>query len=288
MKKHIFCVLFAVASIVFASLLIRFSETGPIASGGYRLLLSIPILMVLGFINSGRFSEEKLNRSIILSSILAGLFFALDLGVYNASILYTSLAEATLLTNMAPFIIAPISVIFFKERISAKFLIAVLLSISGLYLLMGKNQIDAKHLSGDWLALLSALFYALFLIFIKKAAANHSVNRVMIMVCLSGAIILFLFAMINNETMFPHSIWGWFILIMIAVSGQLLGQTLLAYGIKFLPLQLSSLFLLLSPIFAAIYAYIAFHETLNLIQIGGIIIILIAIYIGKRILEQKR
>lgn len=289
MKHPITIVLFAIASIVFASLLIRFAETGPIASGAYRLLLAIPILLVLNKINPSSVNiNRRLNKEVMIFAVLAGLFFALDLAVYNVSILYTSLAEATLLTNMAPFMIAPISIIFLKEKIPGKFLIAIILALLGLYLLMGKNEIDARHLTGDWLALLSAIFYALFLTAIKKAAANYSVNQVMTIVCLSGGMILFIIAALNREILVPQSNNGWLILLAIAISGQLFGQTLLAYGIKFLPLQLGSLFLLLSPVFAAIYAYIAFHETLNLIQNIGIMTILAAIYIGKTILQQNQ
>lgn len=288
MNKHISIVLFAIASIVFASLLIRFSEAGPVASGAYRLLLTIPLLLCLDKFSGKKTNASKLTREIIIYSMLSGLFFALDLAVYNVSILYTSLAEATLLTNMAPFFIVPISIIFFQEKVPFRFIYAVILAIIGLYLLMGKSSLDQKHLIGDWLALLSAIFYALFLTSIKKAASNYSVNRVMVIVCLTGGILLFALAAAKQEIIFPQTTYGWFILFAIAISGQVLGQTLLAYGIKFLPLQLSSLFLLLSPIFAAIYALIIFNERLNLIQSSGIATILAAIYIGKRILELKK
>lgn len=288
MNKHISIVLFAIASIVFASLLIRFSAAGPVASGAYRLLLTIPLLLCLDKFSGKKINSSKLTREVIIYSMLSGLFFALDLAVYNVSILYTSLAEATLLTNMAPFFIVPISIVFFHEKAPFRFIYSVILAIIGLYLLMGKTDLDHKHLIGDWLALLSAIFYALFLTSIKKAASNYSVNRVMTLVCLIGGILLFALAAIKQEVIFPQTAYGWFILLAIAIFGQVLGQTLLAYGVKFLPLQLSSLFLLLSPIFAAIYAFFIFDERLNLIQSCGIVVILVAIYIGKRILELKK
>lgn len=287
MNKYISLVLIAMASIVMAGLLIRFSVIGPIASGAYRLLLAIPFLLLLAkFLPAPAQAHAKLNKEIISAALLAGLFFALDLAAYNTAILYTSLAEATLLTNLAPFIIAPISIIFFNEKIKRGFIFPVAVAVFGLWLLMYNASFKHNHLFGDCLSLLSALFYALFLIFIKKAASNYSVNRVLIMVGLGGGIILLILAIGFQEVLFPTSCSGWLILITIAITGQVTGQTLLTYGIKFLPLSLSSLLLLLSPLIAAIYAYIIFAEQLDKWQALGIIIVLIAIYWGKIILQQ--
>lgn len=285
MKKNIFYVIFAIANIVFASVLIRYSETGPIASGAYRLILAIPVLAVINFINKKPSPKKRLNKKILFSALFAGIFYALDLAVYNIAVLNTSLAEANLLTNMVPFVIAPISIIFFNEKIPLKFLTTVVLAIIGLTLIIKANGLDKSRLEGDWLALLSAVFYALFLTNIKNAAQHYSVNRAMIITCLSGGIILMLISIAKHEAILPSNWHGWLIIIGMALCGQICGQTLLAYSIKFLPLQLATIFLLLSPVFAAAYAFILFNERLHLTQLIGIIIILAAVYYGKKILE---
>lgn len=286
MNKHIFFVLFAIANIVFSSVLIRFCETGPVASGAYRLLLTIPMLLAMNGSNKRNF-QQKLTMPIVISSCCAGLFFALDLAVFNVSIIYTSLAESTLLTNMVPFVIAPISIFWFKEKIPLKFLVTVLLAIVGLYFLMSDNSLSARHLTGDWLALLSAVFYALFLTSIKTAREAYPASMVMIMVCIVGGILLMLLAIYKHEVVIPLTHTGWIVLVFVAFNGQVLGQTLLAYSVKYIPLQLTSIFLLLSPIFAAVYAYVIFHETLHAMQILGIGVILAAVYYGKQILEKS-
>ncbi len=286
MTKYIIIVLFAIASIVFASVLVRYSEAGPIASGGYRLLLAIPFLLLID-ISKPKLEHLEFNLKIFYSAIFAGIFFALDLAFYNVALMHTSMAEANLLTNMVPFVIAPISVLFFKEKISPKFIITVLLAILGLHFLMSEAGENSSHLTGNWMALLSAVFYAFFLISIKKASTNYYVCRVMGITCLSGAILLFAIAYFKAEILLPSSAHGWLVILGIVFSGQILGQTLLAHGIKFLPLQLASLFLLLSPVFAAIYALILFNERLSIMQLLGITIILVAVYYGKKILDNN-
>ena len=286
-NKYIFFVLSSIASITFASLLIRYSEVGPIASGGYRLILTIPALFFISRLKSPQ-KPIQLTQKTFLYAVMSGICFALDLAFYNIAILKTTLAEATLLTNLVPFIIAPISIIFFKERLPLKFLIAVIFAISGMLCLNFTHGITAQHLTGNYLALLTAIFYTLFLIFIKKASQNYPINQAMLISCLSGGILLFVIAYyIHQEVIFPSSSYGVCILCGIAFFGQLSGQTLLSYSIKFLPLQLASLFLLFSPIFAAFYAYLFQDEKLVATQLFGVVIIMGAVYYGKKILAAS-
>ena len=290
MNRYLILTITAIISIVFASALIRYSEVGPIATGAYRLLLSIPMLLILNyksFSPAKNTSTEKLTKSIFIYSALAGVFFAMDLSVYNLSVIYTSLAEATLLTNMVPFFVAPISVIFFKEKISIKFLIPVGLAIFGLYLLIGSKSSNINHLSGDLLALLSAFFYSLFFMAIKNARGNYSASKVMLIVCIVGGILLLFIAYLKHEVIFPQSQHAWLIVLLVAFFGQILGQTLLAHSVKYIPLQLATLFLLLSPVFAAIMAIPLFGEILHFSQLAGIAIILVAVHYGKKILERS-
>lgn len=273
-------------NIVFASLLIRLASTGPIASGAYRLLIATPILFTLAII--GKNNPFKINLKTLIWSSLAGVFFACDLAVYNLSLVYTTLAEANLLTNIVPFIITPFAIIFLKEKVPAKFHLALLIALIGIALLMQQAMGNAIHLSGNWLAINSACFYALFLTSIKKATTHgESINVLMIPVSICGGLLLLLIAYCHHEVLLPQTIHSWFIVIAIAICGQIFGQTLLALSIKHLPLQLASLFLLLSPIFAAIYAILFFHEYLTRIQWIGIVIIISAIYLGKSILQHN-
>lgn len=286
MKKYYALTLFAIMNIVFASLLIRLSSTGPIASGAYRLLIAIPILVTLAII--GKNNPFKINLKTLMWSSLAGAFFACDLAVYNLSLVYTTLAEANLLTNIVPFIITPFAIVFLKEKVHAKFYLALLIALVGIGLLMQQAIGNALHTSGNWLAITSACFYAMFLTSIKKATSHgESINVLMIPVSISGGLLLMLIAACRHEVLIPTSNHGWLIVLAISICGQILGQTLLALSIKHLPLQLASLFLLLSPIFAAIYAILFFQEYLSLIQWIGITIIIFAIYIGKSILQHS-
>ena len=52
----------------------------------------------------------------------------------------------------------------------------------------------------------------------------------------------------------------------------------------FVSLQLGSLFALLQPVAAAVYAYILFSETLTLPQLLGVVVLIASIYWAKLVL----
>ena len=68
------------------------------------------------------------------------------------------------------------------------------------------------------------------------------------------------------------------------MTSQILGQTLMAHAMHFMSLQLGSLFALLQPVAAAVYAYILFSETLTLPQLLGVVVLIASIYWAKLVL----
>src|SRR6266568_828504 len=91
------CLLAGGCAIAFAPIFVRLADTGPVASAFWRAALAVPLLWVWVFIRGTRADLHRPTFPIFL----AGLFFALDLGVWHWSILWTSVANSTLLANLA-------------------------------------------------------------------------------------------------------------------------------------------------------------------------------------------
>ena len=89
-------------------------------------------------------------------------------------------------------------------------------------------------------------------------------------------------AMLRGENLLPRSAEGWLLLVVLAFTSQILGQTLMAHAMHFMSLQLGSLFTLLQPVAAAVYAYVLFSETLSLSQFLGAVVLIVSIYWGQR------
>ena len=140
MNRDFFIILFALSNLVIASVLIRYSEVGPIASFGYRLLL--PCIFLYSFLAISK-DEDKLSKKSIYVAALTGLFLALDLAFYDISLIYTSIAEARLLTNLCPFITTFIATIFLKEKVSLKYYLVLLVAFIVLLPLMSQSGLSS-------------------------------------------------------------------------------------------------------------------------------------------------
>ncbi|MGK5629801.1 DMT family transporter [Streptomyces sp. URMC 123] len=317
-------VLAAVCCLALGGVFVRVSEVGPVASGAYRSLFAAPMLLGLSLAATRRSTTRRsttrrstTRRSTTRRSAagkdklpehkpsehkparistrdkwiiaLGGLFLAGDLCLWNISFLYTSLAEANLLANLVPFIIAPLCFFLFGDRVTGKLVFPALLALGGLYVLVILGTgLDADHLRGDILALVTAVFYALFLVVAKGLRERHEATRIMASLSLVCALVCFAVAAVMGEKIWPTTLRGWLLLIGLAVTSQVLGQTLMAHAVKFLPLQLAALFVLLQPVAAAVYGFVLFDQHLSLVQMAGIAILLVSIFWAKNLLEGRK
>ncbi|WP_371806949.1 EamA family transporter [Francisella orientalis] len=104
----------------------------------------------------------------------------------------------------------------------------------------------------------------------------------MFIASLSGSVVLFILAFIFNEQIVPTTSRGIAILLAIALFGYLLGNILYISRIKHISLAMSSLVLLIGPVFALLYGYVLFRETFSIQQLVGMFIIILSVYLGKR------
>ena len=100
------CLLAGGVCIAFAPIFVRLSDTGPLASAFWRVALAIPVVWAWAALSGApRREKAPAGRTHFRYLFLAGLFFALDLGVWHWSIVWTSVANATLLANLAPIVV---------------------------------------------------------------------------------------------------------------------------------------------------------------------------------------
>src|SRR5947208_7280657 len=92
------CLLAGGCAIAFAPIFVRLSDTGPVASAFWRVALAAPALWVLVALDRSSPRAAQSRRwpgaqsgsanSTLTPLILAGLFFALDLGFWHWSIVW--------------------------------------------------------------------------------------------------------------------------------------------------------------------------------------------------------
>jgi drug/metabolite transporter (DMT)-like permease len=272
------------AFIALSPIFVRVSEAGPTATAFWRVALAVPALWILCWLNPRRTAPASPDRRRWMLLIAAGLAFAGDLAFWHTSIKLTSVANSTLLANLASIFVTLAAWIFLRQRPTPVFLAGLAAALAGVLLLVHTSlQFSATALAGDALGVVTAMFYAAYLLAVKGLRdRGETTLHLMAVATTLTAVVLFPVAAATGEPMLPETARGWWILAGLALVSHAAGQGLIAYALAHLPAAFSSVSLLFQPVMAALFAWLLLAEPLVPLQIAGGAIVLAGIYLARR------
>lgn len=260
-------VLAGAIGIGFAPIWVRLSETGPTATAFWRVALALPLLWI---------RAKPVPQKPWLMIVACGFLFAADLTLWHWSLKLTSVTNSTLLSNLAPLFVTLAAHWLFRERITPLFMVGLFLGIAGMAVLVGKS-FQFGNVKGDLLAVLTAVFYAGYLLSVKQLRRYMEPIAVMQWSGLFSSPCFFVVAVLSGDTLVPASGRGWIVLVGLAIISHIGGQTLIAYALGRLPASFSSVTLLLQPVVAGLLAWPILGEPITVRQVIGGVIILVGI-----------
>lgn len=273
-------------AIGFAGIFMRLSDVGPLASAFWRMALAAPLLWVWALASAARDKAAHKQTDFTPALALAGFYFAGDMATWHLSLHYTTVSNATLLSNLAPIFIALWMWWAYRVRFTRIFIIGMLVALFGAALLGAPNAAAARpganHMLGDLLGVGSGMFYAAYQLAVKEARNTYSTARLMAWSSSITALCLLPFALLSDAPFWPAQVSGWLPLLALALIAQIGGQTVIAYGSAQLPASLSSVTLLIQPLTATAAAWIWLHEAIGPWQMAGGLLLLWGIYLSKR------
>ncbi|HUS23781.1 MAG TPA: DMT family transporter [Candidatus Binatia bacterium] len=256
----------------FAPIFVRWVDVGLTAAAFWRTALALPLLAVaLAMPGARAGSGGGSSRGLLL----AGLFFAADLAVWHQSIHYTSVANATLLANLAPVFVAAAGAFWLGERVTPRFVAGLAVALAGAALLVADSfTISLRTVGGDLLGALTAVFYAGYQLTVTRVRRHATTAQVMAWSTLACAAALLPLTLLLGEPLWPRSAQGWAVLAGLALVSQVLGQGLIAWAMAHLPATFSSVSLLVQPLAAALLAALLLGERFGALQAaGGVLVI---------------
>ena len=287
MIMAIFALILGVIAIGFVAILVRLSSMGPYAIGFWRLTLALPLLIAISFLPGCKsplpFSlEQRLFWKDYLPVIIAGILFGIDLAVWHLSIEYTSIANATVLSNLSPVIVGLFGWLVLKHPVNLKMIIGLMIAFLGIFILFNPC-FTANDLSmwGNIYGIVTALIYAVYLLLIIQIRKKMDTMKIMIAVSISGAVTLWLLSYLLHHSLLITSLNEFTILFCMALLSQVIGQSLITYAFAHLPPVFTASVLLIGPIISMIAAWILFSEALSLLQMVAIAIALLGVYLTK-------
>ena len=237
-----------------------------------RTLIGSVFLIVVFF-----FSKEKLqfwtNKKHFGVLILSGFAMGASWMFLYEAYSQIGVGVATLVYYFGPVIVLLFSPLLFRERMSLAKILGFSAALLGMVFVNGVSLLQSGLSQGILFGILSALTYALMVIFNKKSKSITGLENSMLQLCASLFIVA-LFTLLKQGgtiSFTPHSI---FPILLLGVVNTGIGCYLYFSSIQQLRAQTVAIFGYLEPLSALAFSALLLHERLTIIQILGAVLIL--------------
>jgi len=280
----------AVAGVAWSAILVRWAGVPGVTSAFYRVLVAgavlVPWRLARGSTKKGDshlFSQIKGTAGAI--AVLGGVFFALDIALWNTAVMYTGAAVASILGNNTPIFVGILSWLVFRRRPHAAFWAGLSLSLSGCLAIMFGPVSAASTpvtLSGNLLAVGGSLFFALYLITTERVRQSMDTLTFNTLAIAGSIVTLLLACLLLRMPLAGFPPRAWVAMIALGLVSQLAAYCALVYALGHLPATLTSVGLLGQVPTTALLAWLLLGEQLSALQIAGGAIVLVGIFVVNR------
>lgn len=229
-------------------------------------------LLIYTFCRFTKVSLKIQSKKDLVSFIISGFFMGAHWVTYFYALKLSNVALGMLSLYTFPVITAFLEPFFTKQKINSIHIFLAILVLIGVYVLVPEFSFENHQLQGILFGVLSAVFYALRNLMVKRHVKTY--NGSMIMLCQMIVITIFLLPILffsdfsNTYSQIP-------LLILIALLTTAIGHTLMVKSLQHFSATTVSIISSVQPIFGIIIAYLFVNEIPNTSTfIGGSLILL--------------
>ncbi len=251
-----------------------FTFTGIRTTLGMLFLLPITLIINKGF----DFRKKMLKKGLIL-----GIVFSIAQNFQQFAFYYSTSGKIAFITAFYMFFVPLFSVIFLKKKIAVLTWISILMGLAGLFFLCIDPQDLTNINTGDILALICAVFYAVQIMLVDKFLEDEGTSGVQLsfmeffVAAIISLVAMFVFeqpVIGEIKTAAPALMYSGIMSCGIAYTLQIVGQ-------KHASPVVASLLMCLESVFAVITAAIILHEAMSPMELAGCLIMFAAIIISQ-------
>ena len=251
----------------------------------YRLWLGFALMVVLALV-SGR----RILWSEMPVATFAGALFGINVAFFFTSLKHTSVADASLITALAPVLILVVAGRMFGERPGARDYLLTAVVIGGVALVVvGASGRPEWSAFGDLLAVGALVSWAAYFVATKRARATLGTLQYQTGVLLGAALVVTPIALIARTPIVAPRGDDWFWLGMFVLVPGAIGHLLMSWSHRYVDVSLSSLIVVAQPVVSALAAAVVLHEGLDGLQLlGGAVVLagIAAVVHGHRRIED--
>jgi len=230
------------------------------------------------------YQKRECNKNLFLGGILAGLSLATAMMFQQVGVTLEGAGKSGFLTALY-IIFVPLFGIFFGKKLNPFVIIAIILSLTGLYLI---NVSDGtfSFSKGSIFLILCALGYSFQIMAIDKYCKDSdSIQLSCIQFC-TATIVIFPFALIFGNFDFGLIKQALPSILYLGVISSCVAYTLQVYAQTEVNVTIACIIMSLESVFSLIFGMLILHETHGFLEILGCLAIFSAVILAQ--LEPKR
>jgi drug/metabolite transporter (DMT)-like permease len=269
-----------VVCIAWSAIFVRWTDVPGTVSAFYRLL--IPSLVLAPTWVLDRRTPRVSARTLAIIA-LGGLFFALDLALYNTSILLTSAGNATLLGNQTPIVVGVLSWLALGRRPAASFWLGLALAVAGSSAIVWADL--SRHVqfgAGDFMALGAAACFAVYLMVTEQIRASTTTLAFLRLAMVCSTVFLYVITRLTGVSLSVPPGRTWPALLGLGIVSQLGGYLALTYALGHLRATVTSVALLAQGPLTALIAAPLLGEKLTMSLVVGGSLVLLGVGLANR------
>jgi drug/metabolite transporter (DMT)-like permease len=263
-----------VLAIGWSAIFVRWTSVSGMVSAFYRLAFASLVLMPWWMLR-GRSKKRTITPAARRAAVIGGIVFAADLALFNSAIMMTNAANATLLGVNAPIFVGLGAWLLTGKAPGNRFWIGFATAFLGIVAIVGADVVIHPSFGfGDLLAVLGALSYGVYLLYVQRARVEMDTLTFSAWCVTSGAVTLLIVCLLARQPLWGFNTQTWAALIGLALVTQVVGHLLVAFALGHLPVTLSSIVLLAQAPITAVLAWPLLGERIHAGQvIGGVLVL---------------
>ncbi|MDZ7799918.1 MAG: DMT family transporter [Trueperaceae bacterium] len=251
------------------------------------LFLALRFTMALAF-----FVWVPLGRAARRPAMVLGLLSFAGFATQTLGLAVTTASKAAFITGLSVVLTPVVAAAWLRAAVPVRAWMAAFVALGGLGLMTLSGQEVGGVNRGDLWVLVTALAYAVFIVYLGKVAHAAPALALAGWQHLPMAALAWLWAIPHLDALATLPLSAWAGIAYLAAVCTALVAVLQTYAQRVVPAHLAALIFLLEPVFAALFAYLLLGERLGLAGwIGGGLVVLamaLAELKPKRLLRARR
>lgn len=243
--------------------------------------IPVALLLALRFTMAGLLlAWAKFDRRAVVPALILGLLSFAGFATQTLGLSITSASNAAFITGLSVILTPIIGALFWGKRLAPRVFLAAVVALAGLALMTLRDGLATIN-SGDIWVLLTAVSYAVYIVYLGEVAGKVRATSLVMMQHIPMALLAWLWAgpevhLLPSVPLSTYLAIGYLALVATALVGLL--QT---YAQRVVPAHLAALIFVLEPAFAALFAYLLLGERLGVWGLAGAGLMLAAMVIAE-------